>query len=64
MTLFGSIFGIINWNYYSKLELFTPTVIIIIATLNLLLGLLMIILFFIEDSKNVPKKPISHLKIN
>ena len=64
MTLFGSIFGIINWNYYSKLELFTPTGIIIIATLNLLLGLLMIILFFIEDSKNVPKKPISHLKIN
>jgi glycosyltransferase involved in cell wall biosynthesis len=59
LSLFGGVYGVINFLHYHSLELPTPTGIQIVVAMSVLSGLQLLLSFFAFDISNSPKKPIS-----
>ena len=63
MALFGGIYGLVNWIWYSKIGIGAPTGTIMIAAVMLILGFQFCLAAIHIDLGNVPKKPINSGKI-
>jgi len=59
LSLFGGVYGVLNFLHYHSLELPTPTGIQIVVAMSVLSGLQLLLSFFAFDISNSPKKPIS-----
>jgi dolichol-phosphate mannosyltransferase len=59
LSMFGGIYGAINFFHYNSLELPTPTGTQIVVAMSVLSGLQLLLSFFAFDISNSPKKPIS-----
>lgn len=59
LSLFGGVYGVINFLNYHSLGLPTPTGIQIVVAMSVLSGLQLLLSFFAFDISNSPKKPIS-----
>ena len=59
LSLFGGVYGVINFLHYQSLGLPTPTGIQIVVAMSVLSGLQLLLNFFAFDISNSPKKPIS-----
>ncbi len=59
LSLFGGVYGVINFLHYYALGLPTPTGIQIVVAMSVLSGLQLLLSFFAFDISNSPKKPIS-----
>jgi dolichol-phosphate mannosyltransferase len=59
LSLFGGIYGIVNFIHFNSLNLQTPTGTQILVAMSLLSGLQLLLSFFAFDISNAPKKPIS-----
>jgi dolichol-phosphate mannosyltransferase len=59
LLLFGLIFGINRWAFYSSLKVPAPTGTVMLPTLSVLLGIQFIIAAIEIDLRSVPKDPIS-----
>jgi glycosyltransferase involved in cell wall biosynthesis len=59
LSLFGGLYGAINYSHFNSLELPTPTGIQIVVAMSVLSGLQLLLSFFAFDISNSPKKPIS-----
>ncbi|RBW63004.1 glycosyltransferase family 2 protein [Tenacibaculum sp. E3R01] len=56
LFLFGVIFGVYNWYYYSSNDTFTPTGTIMIITISIILGFQLILQAIQVDILNAPNK--------
>jgi len=59
LLLFGLIFGINRWAFYSSIHLPAPTGTVMLPTLSVLLGIQFLIAAIEIDLRSVPKEPIS-----
>ena len=59
LSLFGGIYGVVNFLHFHSLNLQTPTGTQILVAMSLLSGLQLLLSFFAFDVSNAPKKPIS-----
>jgi len=59
LLLFGLIFGISRWAFYSSIHLPAPTGTVMLPTLSVLLGIQFLIAAIEIDLRSVPKDPIS-----
>jgi glycosyltransferase involved in cell wall biosynthesis len=59
LSLFGGVYGVVNFLHYHSLGLPTPTGIQIVVAMSVLSGLQLLLSFFAFDISNSPKKPIS-----
>lgn len=59
LSLFGGVYGVINFLNYHSRGLPTPTGIQIVVAMSVLSGLQLLLSFFAFDISNSPKKPIS-----
>lgn len=59
LSLFGGIYGLVNFIHFHSLDLQTPTGTLILVAMSLLSGLQLLLSFFAFDISNAPKKPIS-----
>ena len=60
LLLFGLIFGINRWAFYSSLKVPAPTGTVMLPTLSVLLGIQFLIAAVEIDLRSVPKDPISY----
>ena len=58
LLLFGLIFGINRWAFYSSIHLPAPTGTVMLPTLSVLLGIQFLIAAIEIDLRSVPKDPI------
>jgi len=61
LLLFGSIFGINRWAYYSSIKTAAPTGTVMLPTLSVIIGIQFFIAAIEIDLRSVPKEPISHI---
>jgi dolichol-phosphate mannosyltransferase len=59
LSLFGTVYGAINFIHFHSLQLPTPTGTLIVVAMSVLSGLQLLLSFFAFDMSNSPKKPIS-----
>ena len=59
LSLFGAIYGAVNFIHFNSLQLPTPTGTQIVVAMSVLSGLQLLLSFFAFDISNSPKKPIS-----
>lgn len=64
LLLFGLIFGINRWAYYSSIQTPAPTGTVMLPTLSLLLGIQFMIAAIEIDLRSVPKEPLSSFHEN
>ena len=55
LFLFGIIYGVYNWIYYSSRDIFTPTGTIMIITLCIILGFQLLLQVINNDIENSPR---------
>lgn len=59
LSVFGGVYGLVNFIHFNSLNLQTPTGTQVLVAMSLLSGLQLLLSFFAFDISNAPKKPIS-----